>query len=1311
MSTPKNQTIKNFPSIARVDSAGNITGIVVENANVANVLNLTGDQGVIAAKPNGTIVLSTTDSSTQYSWSFDSAGGMIIPGNLLIAPGLAPQGTIINQENAELQIVSTNVAGSLSLGWADSVFANNAAFMSFNSSPGNIEVIAGNLAASPSIWTYDNTGNLTLPDNGSIIGPNKQAFWNYANGGLTVTANIENDVSGISFSVSSDTGVYANANVMITANAGAANSTGFKNWTFAADGNLVLPGNTFSVRYANGGQVPLDNMQAGIANGISSVNIPVADGNVITTAGTKQWNFSTGGNLVVPGDLVGPANANFTVFANAGQHEFVFGEDGTFYAPDNVVFGGTSIAIGPGANSLVPELANAIFVASSNADPYIQAVVNNVSDNGSADWVAMGHRGNDDGGWADFGFTSSGFGDANYSITGQGDGYFFVQSYLTGQSPGGRGGNLVLATGEQGTVKDIIFATGGFLTGNEFARIDHANNRFWLTRAGSGIKFADGTTQTTAAVNTAPGGATTQIQFNDAGVFGGDSGLTYNKTTDSLTAVGNITAGNLFTGGNANITGNANVGNLNAAAQVVATGNVRGANIYSQTGLFAVAGLGAQANFAPASAVVKLGIGATTMQLGGDVTTTSATGNVEMYGNVAVGYMISELVPYNDGQHNLGRESNRWGNLYVSNLASFSDAANVKIQGGSNGQFLRTDGVGNLSWSSISSDSISNGTSNVSIPVVNGNIRMSVSGGGDRVVISTTSANFAGNIDVLGFGRFSGNLTGGNLVTSGVANITGNANVGNLNAAAQVVATGNVRGGNIYSQTGLFAVSGLGAAANFAPASAIVKLGIGATTMQLGGDVTTTSATGNVEMYGNVAIGYMISEIVPYDDGQYNLGRASNRWGNLYVSNVASFGDVSNVKIQGGTDGQVLKTDGAGNLAWVTSSGSPGGSNTEIQFNSNGNFAGDSNLTWNSTTRTLYSNNFIASNIQNLGYSNAVGVINMKLPALGNITFGNPGMADKAGLIVLDSLTGTVQWGYSDRLTSTNEFSEISIENDYAKIVIASSEAANISGTVANFAGNISAPSANVNSLTVNSNTIALGYATAVISPGTDFVAIGSHAAQQGGGNRTVSIGYYAGYYGANVIGDETISIGSNAGAWDQDSFGVAIGPDSGVYFQSTEAVAIGRFAGYGQNSNIAAGQKQAAIAIGSRSGSVGQGQFAIAIGANSGRTISPGSVAQANNSIVLNATGTDLNASTASTLIIKPVRNNAGTSPLYYDSGTGEVTYSDSGNIAATSIVTSAAAPASSGSPGTTGQIIANGSYIYYHTGTGWLRIQGTTF
>lgn len=38
-----------------------------------------------------------------------------------------------------------------------------------------------------------------------------------------------------------------------------------------------------------------------------------------------------------------------------------------------------------------------------------------------------------------------------------------------------------------------------------------------------------------------PGGSNTQVQFNDSGAFGGDAGLTYDKTTDSLTIAGDLT--------------------------------------------------------------------------------------------------------------------------------------------------------------------------------------------------------------------------------------------------------------------------------------------------------------------------------------------------------------------------------------------------------------------------------------------------------------------------------------------------------------------------------------------------------------------------------------------------------------------------------------------------------------------------------------------------------------------------------------------------------------------------------------------------
>ena len=270
---------------------------------------------------------------------------------------------------------------------------------------------------------------------------------------------------------------------------------GSSQWTFDNTGNLTLPTNTFAVNYANGTQVSIggSNVTLPLANGDSNFNIAVANGNAtITSNSTSTWTFDNTGNLNTAGDIVGPAGANFTIYSNAAAHEFIFADDGTFYAPDNVVLGGNSIYIGPGANTLAG-IEHEVLLASSNNFAYVQGVINNVSDNGSAEWVALGAKGDDSGGWGEVGFTSSGFGDANYTITGAGDGYVFAQAYAPGSlAPAVGGGNLVLATGNQGTTKDIIFGTGGFLTGNIFGRISHANNSLELSRTNSNLNLSGG---------------------------------------------------------------------------------------------------------------------------------------------------------------------------------------------------------------------------------------------------------------------------------------------------------------------------------------------------------------------------------------------------------------------------------------------------------------------------------------------------------------------------------------------------------------------------------------------------------------------------------------------------------------------------------------------------------------------------------------------------------------------------------------------------------------------------------------------------
>ena len=89
---------------------------------------------------------------------------------------------------------------------------------------------------------------------------------------------------------------------------------------------------------------------------------------------------------------------------------------------------------------------------------------------------------------------------------------------------------------------------------------------------------------------------------------------------------------------------------------------------------------------------------------------------------------------------------------------------------------------------------------------------------------------------------------------------------------------------------------------------------------------------------------------------------------NFSVASDVNLGSLANITITGGVNGYVLSTDGAGNLSWTAGggggNGTPGGSNTQIQYNDIGTFGGSPFFTFNEATTTVtVAGNLVANTI------------------------------------------------------------------------------------------------------------------------------------------------------------------------------------------------------------------------------------------------------------------------------------------------------------------------------------------------------------
>lgn len=245
-------------------------------------------------------------------------------------------------------------------------------------------------------------------------------------------------------------------------------------------------------------------------------------GNVaLTSVINSQMNKFTGdGNLVIATDSTGLVN-NIVIASGglqSGSQQMIFTPDNGIEIYDEIYFGTGAKAFNENA-----ALTNAAAVFELNGDPYAQLAIHNQSSNSSTDFIAYADNGDDTSGWIDMGVTGSSFDQATFGITGPNDGYIFYEAPVDTTGAG----NLVLATGANGTENKIIFAAGGYDSGNVQMEINPDVNVH--------IEIATPSTSPTTGALTVVGGVGISGDVNIAGdiVFGG-SGTTLSTTTLSV---------------------------------------------------------------------------------------------------------------------------------------------------------------------------------------------------------------------------------------------------------------------------------------------------------------------------------------------------------------------------------------------------------------------------------------------------------------------------------------------------------------------------------------------------------------------------------------------------------------------------------------------------------------------------------------------------------------------------------------------------------------------------------------------------------
>ena len=746
-----------------------------------------------------------------------------------------------------------------------------------------------------------------------------------------------------------------------------------------------------------------------------------------------------------------------------------------------------------------------------------------------------------------------------------------------------------------GTLNINTFNVSGGVNGY-ILQTDGTGNLAWVSGGGSG--------------NGVVGGSNTQVQFNDAGDFGGNTGFTFSKTTGILAApfadvsgVANIVGGGATVATKSVLSVASTFGSNSSAEPASAQairGRVTGSNLSKTrnyvtgvTGQYLITGTNA-------SEFIKAGV----LGVVGDQTTTAD----------------GAVVAYLDGD----------GGLTTANAAYAVSMKNSTPNSGFNYgldlQFINLN-LGGVTTSTFKQADIrfNNGVTLVANTANNISINANVTVGN---IIATNIGNIS-NINLTGS---NSNVLYGNGVFAPAAG-GGNANTGNVTFNdINIIGTGNLKlqpdSANASAYLDIFLTAG--------PDIHIAGNG---ETVILGTDDYANVA---VNVDGNVSI-------------QANAGTPQT-WtfgtdGNLTLPADATISDFGNTAS--------LNVEGSGRAAQLYWNGNIGNGNPDtggdyytwvyvaetgftIQYE---NAAASTDNLW---TFGIDGNITLPTGTPSINYANGSPYGGGGGANTGNVTFDDQavvGTGDSTGGGGLYLAPGNTSVGNLQYLrvrggdvashihldTGNSQYFDLYIGDDSRSVKIANTGNIDIntndgSGNSAQWtfgadgnltlpngalikdnAGNAVAFGKNAGSNAQGDYSVAIGTSAGANTQGIGAVAVGNSAGQTSQGIVTVAVGSRA---GETSQGAGAVAVGSNAGFQNQGEAAVAVGPQTGVTSQGVTAVAIGYSTGYiSQGTNAVAigaqtgqtSQGNNAVAIGGSAGSYKQGEFSVAIGRDAG--------------------------------------------------------------------------------------------------------------